>query len=1349
MIKAQGALRLSIAVVFILAAVLLATLKAPAGETASEIISALKGTEVQAPGFSDSQGFAESAEPSNIQLLGQYPMGEASALAIDPERRIAFVAVGAGIHAYDLETVLDPPEISTVGAPDVVTGVVYSSNMLYMAVYSKGLMIVDVTDAAAPVQKGFFEISGKCVAVQVAGKFAYVADESNGLKIIDVSDPASPTESGMVKLAGIKSITVSGDLVYASNGDDVFILDVSNPSSAGFKGMMQTPGQALSVAVSGSYAYVADGYKGLRIMDVSDPSSPKEVGFIQPTDCVGVAVNGSLLYYLSKWSYVRIIDVSDLKTPKELGDYYSGENRYYRDIVFAGNVLYTLSFHSPDDYNERMDFVMDIFETNQSDELSLVGSKSLPGPTLAGVVEGSHAYVTTMDSRFYILDVEDPGVTAKKGSFTFDSFQTEAGRPFISGSHAYVPRIGKLSIFDISDPNTPKEVSSLPTNDPTYSVFVSDGHAYVGGGQYLWFYDVSDPSQPKVEGIPYKHGFYGPTKIIVSGKHAYLLFESNVLIVDISNTSGPTKVAEYYTWKGDMSIQDDRFYFIERYGVLHILDISNPAKPVELKVSADYGEGLNLDCSGMEVAGKLAYLASSNGLVILDVSNPSSVKFVDKLPLAPGIRTVSISDSLIYATGSSSGLWIMEYSVPPLEAGFEANPTSGLAPLAVKFADSSKGQVTGWSWVFGDGGTSSERSPKHIYKASGSYTVSLTVTGSGGTDTMTREDCIQVTEPAPIARFVGTPRKGKAPLTVQFQDNSVNSVESRLWDFGDGSTGTERSPTHTYTQAGVYTVSLTLTGPGGSGTKTLKDYITVTEPRVRANFSAKPTSGKVPLEVKFTDKSEGNITRWSWSFGDGGVSNEQNPAHTYTKAEAFTVKLTVSGPGGSSTRTRARFIKVADDETTFISGRVTSASGSGIQNVDVRVIRLQDFQPGTVASALTDSKGNYLIKSVPPGTYKVQFWAGNTGYASEWYDDKGGNCVDATDVTVKPGSKLTGMDATLELAGSISGRVTDTNGKGIERMRVIVLTGERDSNGNTFPVSEVATAADGTYRVSGIPSGSYKVYFPGHEAGYSPEWYNDRSNMDEADSVVVTAPKVTAGIDAVLFRAGGISGRIIDASGGGVGNVEVQVFGAQHTWMGNTRSEADGAYSVNGLASGTYKVFFKAEDIGYGAEWYDNKSTFETAADVVVKAPKTTANINAVLEEAGPTSSISGRVYDVSGAPIKNVWVSVAPVNDRYNYPYGSHSDAAGEYTIQNVPAGDYILLFWGGEVGYVSEWYDNSSTFDGGEVISVTPPGNVTGINGVLERAANGAGRATDIVEDSPEGTRVSTTIHEETDAP
>jgi PKD repeat protein len=151
---------------------------------------------------------------------------------------------------------------------------------------------------------------------------------------------------------------------------------------------------------------------------------------------------------------------------------------------------------------------------------------------------------------------------------------------------------------------------------------------------------------------------------------------------------------------------------------------------------------------------------------------------------------------------------------------------AGAVPLTVTFTDLSSGQMDSYRWSYGDGITSTTTTLTHTHTYTGAsvYTVTLTVEGPGGTDTLTRASYITAYETV-IADFAASPLTGTVPLTVTYVNNSTGA-SSYLWDFGDGISDTAISPTHTYTRAGVYTVSLTAVGPGGSDTLTRTHYIT-------------------------------------------------------------------------------------------------------------------------------------------------------------------------------------------------------------------------------------------------------------------------------------------------------------------------------------------------------------------------------------------------------------------------------------------------------------------------------------------------------------------------------------------
>ncbi|MCP3915545.1 MAG: PKD domain-containing protein [bacterium] len=285
----------------------------------------------------------------------------------------------------------------------------------------------------------------------------------------------------------------------------------------------------------------------------------------------------------------------------------------------------------------------------------------------------------------------------------------------------------------------------------------------------------------------------------------------------------------------------------------------------------------------------------------------------------------------IFEPGSPTDLtisaWVPEANGSPPTADFTGSPTSGNAPLSVNFSDSSSGQVSGWAWDFGDGGSSTSQNPSHTYTSSGTYTVSMTASGPGGADTRTRNNYITVNATPPTAEFFGNPTNGNIPLNVSFTNQASGEVNSYSWSFGDGSTSSQANPSHTYTNAGTYNVSLTVSGPGGSDSETKNGYITATVGAPEADFAGFPTVGNTPHTVIFSDLTTGTATSWSWNFGDGGTSSAQNPQHTYNTSGVFNVSLTATGPGGSDTETKNGYITVfSSPPTSNFFGNPTSGS---------------------------------------------------------------------------------------------------------------------------------------------------------------------------------------------------------------------------------------------------------------------------------------------------------------------------------------------------------------------------------------------------------------------------------------
>ncbi len=171
-------------------------------------------------------------------------------------------------------------------------------------------------------------------------------------------------------------------------------------------------------------------------------------------------------------------------------------------------------------------------------------------------------------------------------------------------------------------------------------------------------------------------------------------------------------------------------------------------------------------------------------------SSTSTVQNPSHTYTTNGTYTVALTATNSYGNNTCTKNNYITVSLPVPVANFYGTPTSGVAPLAVSFTDTTINTPTSWSWTFGDGGTSTAQNPSHTYTSVGSYTVALKATNSYGNNTCTKTNYITATIAPPVANFSGTPTSGVVPLAVTFTDSSTGSPTAWSWNFGDSNTST-------------------------------------------------------------------------------------------------------------------------------------------------------------------------------------------------------------------------------------------------------------------------------------------------------------------------------------------------------------------------------------------------------------------------------------------------------------------------------------------------------------------------------------------------------------------------------
>jgi len=347
----------------------------------------------------------------------------------------------------------------------------------------------------------------------------------------------------------------------------------------------------------------------------------------------------------------------------------------------------------------------------------------------------------------------------------------------------------------------------------------------------------------------------------------------------------------------------------------------------------------------------------------------------------PGVYTVEL---IVFNTaGESLTSATAEITVvlgPVASFTIEPDPAYGPAPLFVQFTDTSDGSPTRWFWKFGDGQYSTQQNPYHVYENPGLYTVTLTVSNKAGSHTITKTNLVEVTS-VPVASFTADKTSGTSPLTVKFKDTSTGSPTSWSWKFGDSGNSTEQNPTYIFQNPGSYSVQLTVSNAAGNtSTETKHGYIVVGDV-IQANFEYTTSNPEntAPLTVAFTDRSSGRPSSYRWKFGDGYMSSDKNPIHTYTRPGTYEVTLTVTGPTGSSSTSQTIVVKSlirADFVATPTTGSVPLTVTFTDTSIGTPVIRSWAFFDGQSSTWIDDGPKDMTYTFNAPGTYSVllQVW---------------------------------------------------------------------------------------------------------------------------------------------------------------------------------------------------------------------------------------------------------------------------------------------------------------------------------------------------------------------------------------
>ncbi len=623
------------------------------------------------------------AESSSF--VGAWPYGPARAVAIDPDRNLAFFGSGGAVVLADIT---DPADIVRLPVDLETNGVVENlffdepNQRIYVATGKGGFEIWDVSFPSAPerlsVNKVFyFSVEAPVHAVVVLGDFAYVAADFGLVHWFDVADPTNPVDLGFNGQGGAPSrdlfladgsLYVAGsdfirfaiqadgslfamgvDINLGLTGTDVFVLDnrayvitngnlvILNLDSI-FLPIIGSYAfaNAADVVVSGTNAFIADLTGGLRVLDISDPASLMEIGF---DDAVG------------------LLDVH----------------------FFAGNIYAsgTGRFH-----------VIDVFVPSQPTGLSSIET---PGIAYDVEVVGDYAYVADGFAGLVTIDISDPSSPVQVNITGGDYAALDLS---LAGGYAYLAaQFGGLRIFDLSDPAGAVEVGFHSTPYYARGVFCDGSYAYVADlTAGLRIFDISTAAVPVEVGSAALPDY--SNHVDIQGDFAYIANgDAGLQIVDISDRTQPVVVGQLGSpnYVGDVCVRGDTAYLAAFGAGLRIVDVSNPELPALLGVFDPTG----IFANAVVVTGGKAFVTDQGeGVYVVDVSNSSHPVQVDMFETPGSAFGVFTSQGLLHVADGIAGIRVHQAAGstsavnPPVNPGLAGNLVVAGSPNPFTFRTS-------------------------------------------------------------------------------------------------------------------------------------------------------------------------------------------------------------------------------------------------------------------------------------------------------------------------------------------------------------------------------------------------------------------------------------------------------------------------------------------------------------------------------------------------------------------------------------------------------------------------------------------------------------------------------------
>ncbi|MFC2142956.1 LVIVD repeat-containing protein [Candidatus Aenigmatarchaeota archaeon] len=443
----------------------------------------------------------------------------------------------------DISDISNPSQISrTAFTGTAPTKIIIKDNYAFIGVPLGGFVVMDITDKKNPKEIAVHPFESHEMGLEIKGDYAYIAHVSSlehvddwyefgsVLEVIDISDPGSLEVVGTLTVStNFKGLDIEGNYAFITGSYPhrltvVDITDPSNPREITFQNPIQTEGALKDISIQNGYAYIMDSGYGLRILDITDPTKPIQVADVNLQQMLSdIYVEDDKVYLVAEQRYFNVADVSDPENPILAYTEATSSSAYpYTSIVIEDDIafsnLYYSSFYDvKDPYNPKQ-FNMDI--------------------GVDGIAVGdNYLYTVIGEVGLFIYDINN---LDNPILLSTTSFAQGMCRDFSLDGNWVVCVANKpysINVMDVSVLENPIAKGTYVFDEYVMSVTVKDGYVYAPRGEKGLDIFKIDSDGELTFLTNYDTNAY---RVVVEGNRAYVL--GGLEVLDISDPANPVKI---------------------------------------------------------------------------------------------------------------------------------------------------------------------------------------------------------------------------------------------------------------------------------------------------------------------------------------------------------------------------------------------------------------------------------------------------------------------------------------------------------------------------------------------------------------------------------------------------------------------------------------------------------------------------------------------------------------------------------------------------------------------------------------------------------------------------------------